>query len=278
MRPGSTWKVTVFLSGAATGTPTAKVLHNGVLDAGITVTVAAGADANSWKLSAPIPSSGYAVDDTIEFVMTSTISGVTQTAAVARTYIEPAFLIADGTCQAGSDANTIKFGAADAIANALSGTVNRFVEIVAGTGMGQVAAVASVAGASGSKTGTLATGWTWVTPPTTSSEYAWRDAVPSGSGSGVTLSQINTALASGIVTLAPTGLDSIVIETNYNLKQATKLILLFAANRIVGTSTSIVTLGGSGLPAPTVGTNTTLTATMSGTDRYTINAIVVSAA
>lgn len=86
MLPGQTLRGTISLSGAATGTPTAKFLHNGVNDVAVTPIVAAGADANEWLVSAIIPSSGYVAGDTIEISVTATIFSADIQTSVTQSY------------------------------------------------------------------------------------------------------------------------------------------------------------------------------------------------
>ena len=93
MRPGDTWRATFALSGAATGTPTGKLLHNGATDTtlgtGGVIACTAGVDANEWLVSATIPTTGYNANDTIEFSVTATVSGTTASQIAARAVIDP---------------------------------------------------------------------------------------------------------------------------------------------------------------------------------------------
>lgn len=87
MRPGDTWVVTQYFSGAVTGTPTGVLNHNGVADAAA-VTVTQIGSTTGYTFSVTIPSSGSYVEDVvIEMAATGTVSGVTQTAIIARDLI-----------------------------------------------------------------------------------------------------------------------------------------------------------------------------------------------
>lgn len=78
---------------------------------------------------------------------------------------------------------------------------------------------------------------------------------------GLTVAQLNSALASGVTTLASNGLDNITVESGVNARQALSPILAAAAGAITGNGTSTVL-------AKAPGTATTrITATMTGLDR-----------
>lgn len=64
--------------------------------------------------------------------------------------------------------------------------------------------------------------------------------------------------------LSATGLDAVIIEAGYTLKAATKVILAFAGDKILNNGATPVTVGGAGLPTPTTGSHTVITATMGG--------------
>lgn len=79
----------------------------------------------------------------------------------------------DGTCPSTSTATTMPFDPADARTNAMSGSVNQMLEIVGGTGLGQVIPIATVTGSSGSKVGTVLVGSTIFPTLDATSQYAW---------------------------------------------------------------------------------------------------------
>jgi hypothetical protein len=65
-----------------------------------------------------------------------------------------------------------------------------------------------------------------------------------GGGSGVTLSQLNTALASGITTLAANGVDLSPVETGINMRQALSPVLAAAAGVVGGAGTGVIVIKG----------------------------------
>ncbi len=68
----------------------------------------------------------------------------------------------------------------------------------------------------------------------------------------VTLSQIEGALASGIVTLAPSGLDAIAIEEGLNARKALAIISAALAGTLSGASTTTVTINGANTTTPRI--------------------------
>jgi hypothetical protein len=99
---------------------------------------------------------------------------------------------------ASSPSTQINFDAADKIANATpNGAVSRSVEVIRGTGAGQIIPIATVAGASGSKVGTVPAGTTISPALATDSYYAWNTGGSIGSASG------GLELGSGTVTGTP---------------------------------------------------------------------------
>lgn len=145
MRPGDTWHVTFSLSGAATGTPTAKLLHNGATDttvgSGGVITAAAGADANEWLVNVTIPASGYLANDSIEISATATVSGTTQSSIVGRTYIDPPVTVGTNSDKTGYALTTAPPTAGAITTAVVAGMASAPVGSVAGNVAGSVASV-----------------------------------------------------------------------------------------------------------------------------------------
>jgi hypothetical protein len=162
------------------------------------------------------------------------------------------------TLRAASSSTAIHFSASDTYANASSGVVNRYVEILGGTGVGRgFLPIAAVSGSPGSKDGTSSVDLSGLDTTTT---YQWGEPVP----------------ANPPVTLSAAGLDAVMIEPGYSAKGALKVALGVLGGAVTGNGTTAVTVGP--VPTPTTGAATAITATMGGTGRTdrTATGIVLS--
>lgn len=81
------------------------------------------------------------------------------------------------------------------------------------------------------------------------------------SAGALTLAQLESALASGITTLAPNSLDGIVVETGLNARQALSLAAADAAGSLATDGSGNVTIKGAGV------STTRISATTSGNNR-----------
>jgi hypothetical protein len=87
LSPGQTIHKTVTLIGDS-DTPTATLLHNGVVDGTVTPTVVAGAGSDQWLVTATLPGSGYAAGDSVELNVTATVGSTTSVFAFGPWWID----------------------------------------------------------------------------------------------------------------------------------------------------------------------------------------------
>ena len=116
---------------------------------------------------------------------------------------------ADGTMRASSSGAVVHLDAADARANAMSGTLATpmMISVVGGAGAPQLIPIASVAGAPGSKDGTVMAGFTVSPALGTDSAYYWTDvpALPMVGGSVQSLPPAATVVSGSGSTVVVTG-------------------------------------------------------------------------